>query len=560
MHSQGVDFISLLRAGVSSTPIGVVLVNAQETDMPIIFANQAFFDITGYRKNEVLGRNCRFLQGAATEKQSIRLIGDALSKRQRCNITLLNYRKNGARFWNKLTLSPIVNSAGVCTHYVGFQQDVTQQYEQEKLLSYQADHDSLTGLINRNCLEGSLRTMLASANLANELIVLMNVNLDDFKIINDGLGYRVGNELIRCVATRLQHFLSAGDLLARLSGDEFLFVFSKVKNCDQVSDRVKEILEFISTPFEIEGVPIHISASVGVSSNKNFQEAASELIQKASIAMTDAKKLGRNTWCWSDGLPENILNNEIASNLRYELSVALLGNQFELFYQPIIDLENGNVISHEALVRWQHPERGLVAPRAFIAAAEKTGQIIPLGYWILRQACLDLVIMKTELSMVVPTAVNISPLQFKREGFFEDFMSLINEFELSTEMIQIEITESLLIDGYAHAIEVVNKFRNAGVKVALDDFGTGYSSLSYLRNLPVDKVKLDRSFIKEVDNDFKSAAIVKAVVDMSHSLGLKVVAEGVENQQQMKVLKGYGCDFVQGFLYSKPMPLSDIMR
>lgn len=369
----------------------------------------------------------------------------------------------------------------------------------------------------------------------------------------------MGNELVKHVAMRLEHLLAPRDLLARLNGDEFALVFLGCQSYRQANEKASEVLEAILKPFMIDSVPLHISGSIGVSCNQRLNEQPYELMQEASIAMTEAKDAGRNTWCWSHEQPSNILNSEVAVNLRYELSSALLDNEFELFYQPIINLGDGVVSSYEALIRWRHPEKGLISPGLFIPIAEQTGQIIPLGLWVLRQACADVLLMQNETGRSIPVAVNISPLQFRREDFFETFLKVVGEFDLSLDLIQIEVTESLLIDGSSKAIDLVEKFRSVGVKVALDDFGTGYSSLSYIRSMPLDKIKLDRSFIKEIDTDLKSAAIVKAVVDMSHSLGLKVVAEGVETESQLDVLARYQCDYVQGFLFSKPLPLLDII-
>ncbi|WP_311063053.1 EAL domain-containing protein [Halomonas sp. DWK9] len=559
MLSKDVDFLGLLKTGMSSTPVGVVLVNAQSADMPIVFANQAFFDMTGYCKKEVIGNNCRLLQGAATNKNTVKAINKALRECRYGKFSILNYRKNGSRFWNQLTLSPVINSEGVCTHYLGFQQDVTKEREQEALLSYQANHDLLTGLLNRSALDDALEQRLFSANLANEFVVVMCLNLDEFKVVNDGLGYKVGNELVKQVAERLKRLLAPRDLIARLNGDEFALVVFDCQCYRQANKKAHEVLESLLKTFVIDSVPLHISGSIGISCNQRFNERAYELMQEASIAMTEAKSAGRNTWCWSHGQPNNILSSEVAVNLRYELSSALLDHQFELFYQPIINLNEGSVRSYEALIRWRHPEKGLISPGLFIPIAEQTGQIIPLGLWVLRQACADVLLMQRETGRSIPVAVNISPLQFRREDFFEIFLDVVSEFDLSLDLIQIEVTESLLIDGSSKAIDLVEKFRSVGVKVALDDFGTGYSSLSYIRSMPLDKIKLDRSFIKEIDTDLKSAAIVKAVVDMSHSLGLKVVAEGVETESQLDVLARYQCDYVQGFLFSKPLPLLDII-
>ncbi len=478
MLSKDVDFLGLLKTGMVSTPVGVVLVNAQSADMPIVLANQAFFDMTGYCKKEVIGNNCRLLQGAATNKNTVKAISQALRECRHGKFSILNYRKNGARFWNQLTLSPVVNSEGICTHYLGFQQDVTKEREQEALLSYQNNHDPLTGLLNRSALDDALEQLLFSANLASEFVVVMCLNLDGFKAVNDGLGYKVGNELVKHVAMRLEHLLAPRDLLARLNGDEFALVFLGCQSYRQANEKASEVLEAILKPFMIDSVPLHISGSIGVSCNQRLNEQPYELMQEASIAMTEAKDAGRNTWCWSHEQPSNILNSEIAVNLRYELSSALLDNEFELFYQPIINLGDGVVSSYEALIRWRHPEKGLISPGLFIPIAEQTGQIIPLGVWVLRQACADVLLMQRETGQSIPVAVNISPLQFRREDFFETFLEVVGEFDLPLDLIQIEVTESLLIDGSSKAIDLVKKFRSVGVKVALDDFGTGYSSLS----------------------------------------------------------------------------------
>ncbi|WP_188637917.1 putative bifunctional diguanylate cyclase/phosphodiesterase [Vreelandella lutescens] len=559
MFGEDVDFAGLFEFGARKTPVGIVLVDAQSASMPIVFANKEFYNITGYSKGEVLGKNCRFLQGMATNKDTVNKIKEAIRESREGRFTILNYRKDGARFWNQLTLSPVINANGICTHYIGFQQDITHQYKQEALLLYQSNNDLLTGLLNRSALDDVLNRMLNSANLANELVVVMYLNLDDFKTINDGLGYEIGNELVRGVSGRLKEFLEPTDVLARLSGDEFAFVFSGFKSYAQANEKANAILESILLPFYVNGIPLHVSASMGISCNKYSKELSCDLMQEASIAMAEAKDSGRNTWCWSNGKSDNISNNELAVNLRYELNSAMIDNQFELFYQPVIDLDNGHVNSYEALIRWHHPEKGMISPGVFIPIAEQTGQIIPLGLWILRQACSDLVSIQAAQGEAAPVAINISPLQFRRAGFFEAFLDIVNEFSLPTSLLQIEVTESLLVDGSRKAIELVEKFSAAGVKVALDDFGTGYSSLSYLRDLPIDKVKLDRSFIKDIDNNVKNAAIVKAVVDMSHSLGLQVVAEGVEEEGQLEVLKSYKCDFIQGFLFSKPLPLLEII-
>jgi len=385
----------------------------------------------------------------------------------------------------------------------------------------------------------------------------MHLDLDGFKTVNDGLGHHIGNQLLVAVADRLQQVLGQDDTLARLTGDEFALLFTRLKDCQAGVDMAERMLDALSTPFQIEGKPVHISASIGIACTCDSVEHAHELLQRADLAMADAKQQGRNTWHWYEG--DELRITEASVLLRHDLHTALQDDQFELYYQPIVEAVSGRIRGLEALIRWHHPEKGMISPGIFIPLAEQTGQIIPLGRWILRRVCQDAAAMQATDGRTVPVAVNISSLQFRRAGFLEDVQQALSASELPPECLELEVTESVLLDGAGQAIELISQLKSMGIKVALDDFGTGFSSLSYLRDLPIHKVKLDRAFIKDITTDSRDAAIVQGIIDMAHHLELVVVAEGIEEREQQQDLAQRNCDLLQGFLFAKPMPREAVM-
>ena len=546
----------LLERGIEATPNGVLMADATKPDMPHVYANDAFYALTGYGPEEVMGRNCRFLQGPDTDAGVVARIRQAIAARQRLEATLLNYHKDGTSFWNRLSLSPVFDEQGVCTHYIGIQQDITQQYDQEAKIAYQTTHDLLTGLPNRTAFDEHLKTAFSQVQQAHGLLAVMHLDLDGLKAVNDGLGHHVGNHLLTAVAERLQHLVQPGDYLARLTGDEFALLLPHLENKQAGIALAEHILEALSTPFQIEGKPLHISASIGIACNCHATERACELLQRADLAMAEAKQQGRNTWHWYRGNAQSKTQDSVL--LRHDLHTALHGEQFELYYQPVVDAISGRPRGLEALARWHHPEKGMISPGVFIPLAEQTGQIIPLGRWVLRRACRDAAALLAGGGLAVPVAVNISSLQFRREGFLEEVQQALAESGLPPSFLELEVTESVLLDGADQAIELINQLKAMGILVALDDFGTGFSSLSYLRDLPIHKVKLDRAFIQDILTDRSTAAIVQGIITMSHHLDLLVVAEGVEEHAQQQDLIRRGCDLLQGYLFAKPMPLKDL--
>ena len=542
----------LLERGIQATPNGVLMADASKPDMPLIYANDAFYRLTGYNPEEALGRNCRFLQGPDTDHEAVITIREAIANRESVETPLLNYRKDGTSFWNYLSLSPVFDEQGICTHYIGIQQDITQHREQEAQLAYQATHDLLTGLPNRTALDERLVKAFEHAQQSQGMVVVMHLDLDDFKTVNDGLGHHIGNLLLVAVAERLQLLIEPSDTLARLTGDEFALVFANLDGHPSGDVLAERVLDAFTLPFQIDGKSLHISASIGIACTCGVVEHAHELLQRAGLAMGEAKQQGRNTWNWYKGNVQR--TTEEAVLLRHDLHTALHQEQFELYYQPIVEAVNGRIRGLEALIRWHHPEKGMISPGVFIPLAERTGQIIPLGRWVLRRACQDVAAMLAADQRVVPVAVNISSLQFRRDGFLEEVQRVLAETGLPPELLELEVTESVLLDGAEQARELINKLKLMGIKVALDDFGTGFSSLSYLRDLSIHKVKLDRAFIKDIATSRNNAAIVQGIITMAHHMDLIVVAEGIEEREQQQDLVRRHCDLLQGFLFARPMP------
>nr|WP_152480123.1 MULTISPECIES: EAL domain-containing protein [Halomonadaceae] len=548
----------LLERGIQATPNGVVMADATQPDMPLVYANEAFYRLTGYTPLEVLGRNCRFLQGPDTDPEALAVIRRAIIERQSTETTLRNYHKDGTPFWNHLSLSPVFDADGACTHYIGIQQDITRQREQEAQIAHQATHDLLTGLPNRTAFDEHLQAAFERVQEDQGLLVVMHLDLDGFKAVNDGLGYHIGNQLLVAVSERLRQVVDGDASLARMTGDEFALLLPGLDSRQAGVEMAEDVLSALAQPFLIEDRALHISASIGIACNCESVAYAYELMQRADLAVGDAKQQGRNTWYWYQG--DQHRGTEEAVLLRHDLHTALRQDQFELYYQPIVEAVNGRIRGMEALIRWHHPERGMISPGVFIPLAEQTGQIIPLGRWILRRACQDAAAMRAAGGLGGPVAVNISSLQFRRDGFLADVKAALDDADLPPELLELEVTESVLLDGAEQAITLINELKALGIRVALDDFGTGFSSLSYLRDLPIHKVKLDRAFIQDIATSRSNAAIVQGIITMAHHLDLTVVAEGIEEREQQQDLIRRNCDLLQGFYFARPMPREAIIE
>ncbi|MGO1791959.1 MAG: EAL domain-containing protein [Oceanisphaera sp.] len=549
--------LRLLQRGIDASRNGVVMADASVPELPVVYVNKAFEEITGYSKAEVIGYNCRFLQGKGTDPHAIAQIRNAIVERREHQVTLLNYQKDGTPFWNLFSLAPVLDEHGHCTHFVGIQQDVTRQQENEEKLLFQRTHDLLTGLLNRGTFEQRLAQVYRESQGSRDIAMLV-INLDGFKSVNEGLGHHVGDGLLRAVAQRLSRWIQPEEKIARLGGDDFgLLLLDRDKAA--INQAAESLLTLLSRPFVVNEHLLHISASIGISScDEPFDEGA-DLMQRAHVALHEAKLQGRNIWQRYTGQLCPVNHEQIA--LRREILEAIEEQQFLVYYQPLVDARTGEVRSLEALVRWRHPKRGMVPPNDFIPLAEHTGQIINIDQWVLRQACVDTVAINISRPTTQPVAVavNISPIHFRRPGFVNEVKQVLEDSGLAPYLLEVEVTEGVLMSGADTAIKQLDALRQHGVRVAIDDFGTGFSSLSYLRQLPINKVKLDRCFIEGIDHKRDGAAIVQGVITMAHHLGLQVVAEGVETQAEQEDLIRRGCDLLQGFLFSRPVPLSEFM-
>lgn len=548
--------LRMFKRGLDASINGVTIADARAPHMPLIYVNEAFERITGYTAQDVMGRNCRFLQGPETEADKIDCLRKSLDEEREVRTLLRNYRRDGSVFWNQMTINPIRDERGRCTHFIGIQEDVTLEHEQAQRLAYQASHDSLTGLPNRASFMATLMQEIDESAATSSVLAVLYIDLDDFKPVNDGLGHDVGNQLLVAVAERFLEVLETSGTLARLVSDEFVVLLPGLTSSKAAEGVAERLLLALTRPFELAGEQVQISASIGLASSTCELPHPEALLQYADLAMHEAKRRGRNTWHWFHGEASGATSEHVV--LRHELQQAIQEQQFELHYQPIVEAVSGTIRSVEALIRWHHPSRGLVPPDVFIPLAEQTGQIIALGRWVLHHACHDMAgcAAKDETALVV--AVNISPLQFRREDFVADVRQALADSGLAPERLELEMTEGVLLSGVEEALGQLHELRALGVRVAIDDFGTGFSSLSYLRDLPVHKLKLDRTFVQQVLTSRDNAAIVKAVIILAHEMALLVVAEGVETPGQREALISYQCDLLQGYFFTKPIPLAKL--
>lgn len=547
--------LRILERSAEASANGIVIADAVAPDLPLIYVNESFLEMTGYERREVIGHNCRFMNGPETDPEALRLLRNAIAEQREVRATLINYRKDGTPFWNDLFISPVPDETGRVTHFVGIQQDVSVQKAHEENLAHQATHDQLTGLPNRSLLEDRLESTYENAERDGSLLAVLYIDLDDFKPVNDTLGHFVGDQLLTTVARRLSGIIAPGDMLAGVGGDEFVILLPQLEESAEALVVAERALRVLDRPHRIDGHDIHVTCSIGIAANDNPIEHSNQLIQHADMAMYLAKREGRNTYHWYTADITQTMNERVA--LRRELHQAIVGQQFELYYQPLV-AATGAVVSFEALIRWHHPERGLVSPATFIPLAEQTGQITAIGEWVMQRACRDLVALNATHGHDYAVAVNISPVQFHGRNFLGSVIDVLNETGIAPRLLKIELTEGVLMENTDAAIDILHTLRRMGVEVFLDDFGTGFSSLSYLKHLPISKVKIDRSFIREIATSSHDAAIAQGVITMSHHLGLQVVAEGIETTEQHRFLAARRCDLFQGYLFARPMPIDNV--
>ncbi len=527
-------------------------------DNRIISVNQAFTDITGYAPGEVIGENPSMLGSGRHDTAFFADMWKKLHASGHWQGEIWDRRKSGEIYPKWLGISAVRDAHGVLTHYVAIFSDVSERMAAQQRIEYLARHDPLTGLPNRSMLADRVEQALAHADRTRRKVALLFLDLDRFKTINDSLGHPVGDALLQETTRRLLDSVRDTDTVSRLGGDEFVVVITDLEDDETAATVAQKIIEVTRQPFECEGHSLAISVSVGIALFPADGRDFDTLLKKADTAMYHAKDAGRNTSrFFTEQMNVNALERLLIQN---RLQHAIDRSEFVLHYQPQVALGTGRIIGVESLVRWRNPELGLVPPDRFIPMAEENGSIIAIGEWVLREACRQGRKWADEGIGPLPMAVNISTLQLQQGDFAARVLAIVAESGFDPALLELEFTESILIQDVDRVVDQVSRLKAAGISVAIDDFGTGYSSLSYLKRLDVDRLKIDRSFIRDIGTDPDDAAIVRAITQMARSLRLKTLAEGAETPEQTRFLLAEGCEEVQGFLYSRPLSADAFAR
>jgi diguanylate cyclase (GGDEF)-like protein/PAS domain S-box-containing protein len=547
----------LLRQRAIESSTNMIMIVEAGAGNPIVYVNPAFEQQTGYAQAEVLGRSPRLLYREDVDQQGAQTIRHAIREQRDGHAVLRNYRKDGTLFWVETYVSPVRDEHGVVTHFVSIHYDITAMKAYETELQHQSTHDALTGLPNRQLLHDRLHTAIGQAMHEGHGLWVVSLDLDRFKFTNSRVGHRGGDRLLQVVANRLQGVLRPGDTLARLGGDEFALTLLPEHGQRQPgAERVQRLLAALAAPLVLDEKEQFISASAGVAVCPNDGTDAAVLIERADIAMFRAKEMGGNNYQFYTSAMRERLGERV--QLETAMRRALERREFVLYYQPQVDIASGRIVAMEALVRWQHPEMGMVAPGRFIPLAEETGMILQLGAWVLESACRQLVEWQHEGRGYLRVAVNVSARQMAEADFVQSVARVLAETGLEPESLELELTESAVMNDVEHAINVMRELKKLGVKLAIDDFGTGYSSLAHLKRFAVDVLKIDQAFVRDLTVDPDDAAIVTTIIALAANLNLQVISEGVETLDQLAFLREHGCSQMQGYYFSRPVPATAI--
>jgi diguanylate cyclase (GGDEF)-like protein/PAS domain S-box-containing protein len=533
---------------------GVVLLDG---DLRFSFAGSSTQHLIGYDEHELLGRSLLDYVHPRDIEKAGRILTETASRPNEESHGELRFRhRDGRWIWLEGFTQNLLHEPSVGAIVLNYR-DVSHRKETEKQLEYRAHYDSLTGLPNRLLFRDRLVNAIAAAQRNNVGVAVMYLDLDHFKLVNDGLGHTFGDLLLADVAQRLHGALRASDTISRIGGDEFSILLPEVSGTEAVIDVAAKVLESLAKPFHIEGHDLFVTASIGVSCYPTDGDDAETLLKCADAAMYRAKELGRNqVQLFTASMNERYVRRLA---LEQQLHRAIEREELELYYQPVYDRARRRIVSFEALLRWRDPVRGIVEPDEFIALAEDTGLIIPIGSWALTTACNQLREWQEQGVPPLRVAVNISPVQLQQRDFVDVVRNALDRSGVAPELLQLEITESAAMANLELTMKVLAELREMGVGVAVDDFGIGQSSLTYLKHLPIDTVKIDKSFLRDVTEDETAAAIVSYVINLAHTLRLKVVAEGVETEAQFSFLRHYACDLMQGYLFSRPLPSAAVV-
>lgn len=546
--------LRLLQRAMDASSDAIMVSDHRLSHTPLVYVNHAFERITGFTASEVLGHSAGFLHASDSEQSARLALDTAIQAGHEARVELRTYHKDGQPFWSELAVAPVRDADDQVSHVIGVLTDISERKQWEAQLEYQATHDALTGLPNRLLLTDRAQRAILRARREESCMALMLLDLDRFKLVNDSLGHEVGDTLLKGIATRLTSRIREGDTVARLGGDEFVVV-ANVQDEHGAASLALTLMQAISEAVIIEGQSIYPSCSLGVSMFPRDGEEMLTLLRNADAAMYRAKADGSN-------YPQFYAQNLTVSTgrrlqLESALRQALEQDQLRLHFQPKVQLSTGTLVGAEVLLRWQHPDFGTVSPVEFIPIAEDTGLILSIGDWVLRQTCQQIAQWQAMELPVVPLAVNLSARQFSAPDLVEQIARILRETGVDASLLHLELTESILVHRPEAAAAMLLRLRGLGIKLALDDFGTGFSSLNYLRRFPINLLKIDQSFVRELVQESGSATIAVAIIQLAHSLRMQVVAEGVETEAQLQFLRRHGCDQVQGYLTGRPVPAQE---
>jgi diguanylate cyclase (GGDEF)-like protein/PAS domain S-box-containing protein len=552
------DALRLHKRAIESSANAIIIFSATRRGFPIEYVNPACERVMGYIGTEVVGRTMASIAAGLADQPAIEELRQAVREGREGHTLLRQTRKDGSEIYSELYLDPVKDAAGKTEHFVLTQYDVTTAKRYEAELEHRAKYDRLTGLPNRSLLKDRLEQAIAFASEGADPVWVVTFDLDNFKYINDSLGHQTGDLLLRDLAPRVVAAVARTDTAARTGGDEFVLVLTGYEDERQAASVVREVMQAVSQPLNIDGRPLVVTCSAGIAVYPNDGAEAETLIKHAEIAMYRSKDLGRNTaQFYRPAMNERALER---MSLESALRNALARQELELHYQPQVELASGRVVGVEALVRWRHPQFGMVRPDRFIALAEETGLIVPIGAWVLRTACKQNKAWQSAGLGPLRMAVNLSARQFAEPDLMAAVADVLEETGLNPLCLEIELTESLVMASVDLGIRTMHGLKALGVQLSIDDFGTGYSSLSYLRRFPVDALKIDQSFVRDIAANRDDAAMVGAIISLAHSLRMQVIAEGVETEEQHDYLRLRGCDEMQGHYFSRALPGTEVER